>query len=148
MPDLELDEIKKILTTTPEDIAGMTQEQIVAFIRKKMLALSTSADFAHLLDNILADQYRLDYAVEHALRSMLETLNQRGTPVNLKDGLLTGYLSKLSDIRMLSSLVDIYGLSLYKDNIVNLEIDRVFGIHKRKSPPSSSPSTNPSLGKK
>ena len=148
MPDLELTTIKEILTTNPKDIEHMTKEQLVTFVREKMLALSTSANFIKLLDNILADQYRLDYSVEQALRGMLETLNQRGTSVNLKDSLLKGYLSKLSDIRMLSSLVDVYGLTLYKETIVNLEIERVFGIFKHNSPRPSSPASAPLPGKK
>jgi BioD-like phosphotransacetylase family protein len=129
----DVEKIKEILSMDPEDLEDMTPSEIKDHVQQTLMELSKSAGFKGVFINVMADQFRMDYEVEAALRSILESLSSQGVPVDIAQGVIKGYISKLSNLRLLSNLIDIFDLLEYKSGIMNLEIEKNFGLFKKLS---------------
>jgi len=80
----------------------------------------------NLFEDLLTETFHEEARAAAAVTRLLNHFREEGIPASFDANKFTSYVSRISDLKMLSLLIQGMGLANHHDQIITNEIDRLF----------------------
>lgn len=86
----------------------------------------TTPDYQQMFFNMIAHSFTVEQDAERAMDLIIKTMKEKGFEVPLAKKKFRSYIDKLTVLSTLSRMVDVMGLTLHKEAILDQEIVKLF----------------------